>query len=84
MFANQGETAAAVRAYLTEKGLRLDNVVIDSTTMLSRDTASPGLPTTLFFDARGKLVDRRMGELSPATLAQRLEMLREAAPAIKK
>jgi len=47
---------------------------------LSRQTASPGLPTTLFFDARGRLVDRRMGELSPATLAERLDMVRLAAP----
>lgn len=76
VFANQGETATAVRAYLARAGLRLDNVLLDGATALARETASPGLPTTLFFDARGRLVDRRMGELSPATLAQRLETLR--------
>lgn len=80
VFANQGETAAAVRAYLAGEGLRPRNVLLDGSTTLARATASPGLPTTLFFDARGKLVDRRMGELSPATLAQRLDLLRQAAP----
>jgi thiol-disulfide isomerase/thioredoxin len=84
VFANQGETAAAVKGYLTAERLRLDNVMLDGTATLSRDTASSGLPTTLFFDARGKLVDRRMGELSPATLAQRLETLHKVAPSIKK
>jgi len=80
VFANQGETAAAVTAYLAGEGLRLDNVLLDGAMTLSRQTASPGLPTTLFFDARGRLVDRRMGELSPATLAERLDMVRLAAP----
>lgn len=84
VFVNQGETAAAVRAYLTGEGLRLANVLLDGAASLSRETASPGLPTTLFFDARGKLVDRRMGELSPATLAERLQMLRDAAADIQK
>lgn len=34
------------------------------------------LPTTLFRDARGRLVNARIGELSQATLAQRLAELR--------
>jgi len=84
VFANQGETAAAVGAYLAREGLRLDNVLLDGATALARETASPGLPTTLFFDAQGRLVDRRMGELSPATLAQGLDMLRQAAPLTSK
>ena len=35
-----------------------------------------GSPTTLFFDAQGRLVGRRIGELSAATLD---EQLRRAA-----
>lgn len=31
-----------------------------------------GLPTTLFFDAEGRLVETRTGELSEATLAEKL------------
>jgi hypothetical protein len=37
-----------------------------------------GLPATLFLDAGGRLVDLRVGELSAATLAQRLETLRRS------
>lgn len=75
LFANQGETAEVVKAYLAAEGLALRNVVLDTTRTLARQSNSVGLPTTLFFDARGRLVDRRAGELSPATIAQRLEML---------
>lgn len=57
VFANQGETAATVRSYLAAHHIALDNV----------------LPTTLFFSADGKLVERHLGELSAATLAQWLE-----------
>jgi len=77
VFANQGEGADAVKAYLAAQHLSLHNVVLDGTTVLARRTGSAGLPTTLFFNARGELVDRRMGELSPATLAQGLASLRE-------
>ena len=42
---------------------------------LSRQTKARAYPTTLFFNAQGRLVDRHMGELSPATLARHLENL---------
>lgn len=80
VFANQGETAEAVSAYLKAESLVLDNVLLDPTGSVAAAAHAPGLPTTLFFDAAGHLVDRRMGELSPATLAERLERLL-AAPA---
>lgn len=83
LFANQGESAESVNAYLSSQGLVLRNVLLDSTTVLARHSHSPGLPTTLFFNARDELVDRRVGELSPATLAQRIDMLQPAAPAEK-
>lgn len=76
VFANQGESAAAVRDYLDRERLSLDNMLLDMDRQTARETGSPALPTTLFFDAGGRLVDRRIGELSAATLAQRLESLR--------
>lgn len=75
LFANQGESAEAVKAYLSAQRLELRNVVLDTTRTLARQSNAVGLPTTLFFDAHGRLVDRRAGELSPATIAQRLEIL---------
>jgi thiol-disulfide isomerase/thioredoxin len=73
VFANQGESADAIQKFLDREGLNLDNVLLDSRIELSSQTQSQGLPTTLFFDAKGVLVDRRIGELSAATLAQRIE-----------
>jgi thiol-disulfide isomerase/thioredoxin len=77
VFANQGEAAQAVKDYLAEEQLAVHDVLLDGTSALARQTGAGGLPTTLFFNARGELVDRHMGELSPATLAQGLASLRE-------
>jgi thiol-disulfide isomerase/thioredoxin len=75
VFVNQGETPADVRAYLQAQGLQMENVLLDRTGRLAKATGSPGMPTTLFFDARGVLVVRRLGQMSAATLAQALEPL---------
>jgi thiol-disulfide isomerase/thioredoxin len=76
VFVNQGEAAGPIRSYLQEQGLQLDNVLLDRTNRMGKATGSPGLPTTLFFDAEGRLVDRRLGQVSAATLAQGIEALR--------
>lgn len=73
VFANQGETAAPVRKYLAAEHLALDNVLLDSRAQLSSTTGSGALPTTLFYNAKGTLVERRLGEFSTATLTARLE-----------
>ena len=75
VFANQGESAETVNAYLKAESLVLKNMLLDPAGSVAAAANAPGLPTTLFFDATGKLVDRKMGELSPATLAERLERL---------
>lgn len=77
VFANQGEQGTAVDAFLFEQSLTLQNVLLDPTGALQKATSSRALPTTLFFDKTGKLVDSRMGELSEATLQQRLERIRK-------
>lgn len=79
VFANQGETAAIVDAYLTKENLSLGNVLLDDGRDLALDTKSQGLPTTLFLDSHGQIVDIRLGELSPATLQERLDTLRSDA-----
>lgn len=81
VFANQGEPAETVRSYLSGQALGLDNVLLDSSRQLGRLLESVALPTTLFFDANGLLVEQRMGELSAATLAQKLESLGQAGKA---
>jgi thiol-disulfide isomerase/thioredoxin len=75
VFVNQGEQAPAVRAFLARRGIALQNVLLDPGGQVGVGQGHRALPTTLFFDREGRLVDTRSGELSRATLAQRLESL---------
>lgn len=75
VFANQGEADDIVRRYLAEDELKLANILLDKHMQLPRQMNSFVYPTTLFFNEKGVLVDRRVGELSAATLAQRLESM---------
>ncbi|WP_332878641.1 TlpA disulfide reductase family protein [Massilia sp. S19_KUP03_FR1] len=77
VFVNQGESAEIVQQYLAAQGLQTQNVLIDRAKQLSARTASSGYPTTLFYDAKGQLVQRHMGELSRATLEDKIEGLQK-------
>jgi len=79
-FVNQGEPAQVIDDYLAGGDLQLRNVLLDLFSSVSREAGSRGLPTTLFFDADGRLVDTHMGELSEASLAQKLRRLGAAQP----
>jgi len=76
VFANQGEDSAAALRYLSAGPLNLANVLLDPGTALGRAIGSTALPTTLFYDASGQLVDTHLGELSAASLASKLNRLR--------
>ncbi len=78
VFVNQGESAGAVRAYLIDQDLALQQVLLDPASALGPAVGSRGLPTTLFYDARGRLVDAHFGVLNGAALAARLRALRPA------
>jgi thiol-disulfide isomerase/thioredoxin len=80
VFADQGEDAQTVRDYLAREGLAPDNVVLDPVRQVAGAAKASATPTTLFFDSRGRLVSRRVGELSAATLADRLAQLEVAPP----
>jgi thiol-disulfide isomerase/thioredoxin len=75
VFVNQGEGDPAVREFLGGGTFALRNVVLDPASSVSRATGARGLPTTLFFDAQGALVDVHMGELTRASLEQKLQRL---------
>jgi thiol-disulfide isomerase/thioredoxin len=81
VFVNQGEEAATIAAFLDRQGLALRNVLVDPQILTGTALGHHALPTTLFFDADGRLADTRIGELSQATLTQRLANLRAASPA---
>jgi len=79
VFVNQGEDSATVDAFLQLRNLELRNVVIDLPRLARAVLGHRALPTTLFFDDQGRLVDTRVGELSHATLTQRMVSLRAAS-----
>jgi len=76
VFINQGEGGATAQHYLTAAGLDLANVVIDTGVGMGREVGSGSLPTALFYDASGRLVDTHLGALSTASLASKLDRLR--------
>ena len=72
---NQGEEVATVNAYLRKHQFQFKHVLLDPYGELPQQLNSFGLPTTLFFNAQGQLVERHMGELSPAMLQQYLNRI---------
>lgn len=75
MFVNQGESRQAIRHYLDNESLALDNVLRDETLALGEHVGAKAMPTTLFYDADGHLIDTHFGELSKATLTHALSRL---------
>lgn len=75
VFLNQGEDVAHVAQWLQSRRLPLHNVLLDPRREAGAAFHQKGYPTTLFFNAQGELVSTRIGELSAATLKERLESL---------
>ncbi|WP_227370315.1 TlpA family protein disulfide reductase [Halomonas sp. M20] len=66
---NQGETLLTAVRYLDGEGLDFNQALLDPEQRLMVAVESPGLPTSLLFDADGELVKRHVGELTRAQLA---------------
>lgn len=77
LFVNQGESASAVQAYLTDQGLSLQDAWLDPSARAGPAFGSRGLPTTLFLDAEGRQVAAHVGVLSAPALEARLRALRD-------
>ena len=77
VFVNAGEDAATVRRYLDEAGVAPRNVLLDRAHTAARALNAVGYPTTLFYDRRGMLAGRHMGELSRAAVDDQLSKLRD-------
>src|SRR3546814_17667859 len=69
---NQGEDRGTIHRYLDRAGLDLDHVLLDPHSQAMLETNTRGLPTTLFFNAEGRLVDTPMGELTRRSEARRV------------
>lgn len=72
---NQGEEVDTVRAYLTKHHFSFKHVLLDVQGEMPQAVNSLGLPTTLFFNAQGQLIERHQGELSQAMLQQYLKKM---------
>lgn len=75
VFLNQGESANKVGAWLQARKLPMRNVLMDGDRQAAAAFKQRALPTTLFFDAKGRLMSMRIGELSAATLTEKLQTL---------
>jgi len=79
VFLDQGDTAQQVETFLRAHGLALHNVLLDPKGEGTLEYGLGGLPTTLFFDGEGHLVDAQLGGLTRASLAAKLARITLAA-----
>lgn len=70
---NQGEGAATITQYLEKNQLQFNHMLLDQEGLTAKKTGMYGLPSTLFFNAQGQLVDSHMGEISQSVLNQKLK-----------
>ena len=77
LLVNEGETATQVGNYLNESGIPADAVVLDKSSELPRLTEADALPTTLFINAHGQIVETHLGEISRAALLDRIVQLQK-------
>lgn len=75
VFVNVGEEPETINDFLGSETLELQNILLDRNNRLGSMTGAHVLPTTLFYNADGMLVNSHTGELSRATLRQGLEKL---------
>ncbi|ENW81063.1 hypothetical protein F909_02354 [Acinetobacter sp. ANC 3929] len=74
---NQGETADVIKDYLSHHEFNFKHVLTDLNGDMAQQMNMYGMPSTLFFNAKGQLVERHMGELSPAMLKQYLQKINQ-------
>lgn len=70
---NQGETVHTVEAFVQSQGLEFDDLLLDPASQAMQAAGARALPTTLFFDTNGRLVDAHLGELTAARLRDTLQ-----------
>jgi thiol-disulfide isomerase/thioredoxin len=73
VFVNQGEARSIVDTYLASHDIRIANSMLDPGLAVARAVGAAGYPTTLFYDAHGRLLARHLGPFSRATFEQALE-----------
>lgn len=75
VFVDQGESRDDIQAFMTWAQLSPNNVMLDPTLAVSRAVDARAYPTTLFYDAHGKLLLVHLGPFSAATFEHTIESL---------
>jgi len=73
VFVNQGETRDVVSSYLNSHDLHVKNALLDPGMAVARAVSATAYPTTLFYDAQGRLLSAHLGQFSRASFAQAIE-----------
>jgi len=76
LLVNQRESERQVRDYLTAAGFPAAGVLLDERGVVGGELQVAGLPTTLAFDAAGRLVSVHVGEISAPALQAMISALR--------
>lgn len=75
IFLNISDGPEAVKAFEKELGLKIPNLVLDPEARLGEPLRIQGLPVTLFYDPKGRLTNRHIGEIGAEELSVLLEAL---------
>ena len=67
---NQGDTVKAINDYMQELGVSFEHSLLDPRFAARQAMQVRGIPTTLFYDAKGRLITTHEGELHENQLAQ--------------
>ncbi|MGY4877340.1 TlpA family protein disulfide reductase [Vreelandella aquamarina] len=67
---NQGETVNAINDYMSDVGVSFEHILLDPVYTARQTLEVRGIPTTLFYDAKGRLITAHEGELHENQLAQ--------------
>lgn len=81
---NQGESAQTVAEFVQSQGLTFDHLLLDPQSAAMQAAGARALPTTLYFDANGRLVEAHLGELTAARLHDTLHRHLQQTPATRK
>ena len=73
---NQAEQQSQVQRYLHDEGIDPALVLIDPAGRFAAEVGATALPTTLFVDAKGRIVRTHSGEISRAALLSGIRELR--------
>lgn len=77
IFANQGESAERIFAFLAAENLPLEGMLRDPRGHLMGRLRAMGLPSTLVFDAKGALVAAQTGEISGSALRTMIDTAKD-------